>query len=325
MSALPGRSSPACARRAARRCCCAWRPGAILRGPAEPGDVLAVDGRLERLGRYDEASSAAAGRSPPSSATAAAPTGRHRGGLPGALDAVRRRAEAGLARGLPEREAALAQGMVLGRDDRIAAGTREAFQASGLAHLLAVSGTERDAAGAARARRGRRWRRAVAIAAGGRPRPGRALRAADGRRAVDPARRGDGGGGPGGGAGGAAGEPLVRARPRRGGDPRRQPLRRRRRGLAALLRRGGRAAVARHAPAGGAAPGTRPRGGGGGGRADAGGHDRHGAASGRALRAGVARVAAREPRRRAGGRAGDVARHACGGRGTGSHRWPRHR
>ncbi len=41
---------------------------------------------------------------------------------------------------MPEREAALARGFVLGQDDRIDAATREDFRRSGLAHLLAVSG-----------------------------------------------------------------------------------------------------------------------------------------------------------------------------------------
>jgi competence protein ComEC len=41
---------------------------------------------------------------------------------------------------MPEREAALARGFVLGEDDRIDARTREDFRRSNLAHLLAVSG-----------------------------------------------------------------------------------------------------------------------------------------------------------------------------------------
>ena len=41
---------------------------------------------------------------------------------------------------MPEREAALARGFVLGEDDRIDARTREDFQRSNLTHLLAVSG-----------------------------------------------------------------------------------------------------------------------------------------------------------------------------------------
>ena len=68
------------------------------------------------------------------------PTGGRRGGLAGRVDAIRSRAEAGLERGMPEREAALARGFVLGQDDRIDGATREDFRRSGLAHLLAVSG-----------------------------------------------------------------------------------------------------------------------------------------------------------------------------------------
>ncbi|HYU61835.1 MAG TPA: ComEC/Rec2 family competence protein, partial [Solirubrobacterales bacterium] len=50
------------------------------------------------------------------------------------------RAEAALERGMPEQEAALARGFVLGQDDRIDAETVNDFKRSGLAHLLAVSG-----------------------------------------------------------------------------------------------------------------------------------------------------------------------------------------
>jgi competence protein ComEC len=63
-----------------------------------------------------------------------------RGGISGWVDGVRERAEEALGRGMPEREAALARGFVLGEDDRIDHGTREDFQRSNLTHLLAVSG-----------------------------------------------------------------------------------------------------------------------------------------------------------------------------------------
>jgi competence protein ComEC len=53
---------------------------------------------------------------------------------------IRERAEDGLARGMPAREAELARGFVLGEDDGIDARTREDFRRSGLSHLLAVSG-----------------------------------------------------------------------------------------------------------------------------------------------------------------------------------------
>jgi competence protein ComEC len=56
------------------------------------------------------------------------------------LDGIRRRAETGVGEGLDARLAALATGIVLGQDERISAEMVEQFQASGLAHLLAVSG-----------------------------------------------------------------------------------------------------------------------------------------------------------------------------------------
>src|SRR5262245_37389613 len=67
-------------------------------------------------------------------------TGRRRGGLAALTDGVRDRAEAALDRGMPEAEAALARGFVLGQDDRIDPATVADFERSGLAHLLAVSG-----------------------------------------------------------------------------------------------------------------------------------------------------------------------------------------
>ena len=63
-----------------------------------------------------------------------------RGGLSGWIDAIRTGAEEALERGMPQREAALARGFVLGQDDRIDHGTRKDFQRAGLTHLLAVSG-----------------------------------------------------------------------------------------------------------------------------------------------------------------------------------------
>jgi competence protein ComEC len=55
-------------------------------------------------------------------------------------DEIRERAEAGLGRGMPVREAALARGFVLGQDEGIDEVTREDFRRAGLGHLLAVSG-----------------------------------------------------------------------------------------------------------------------------------------------------------------------------------------
>jgi competence protein ComEC len=53
---------------------------------------------------------------------------------------IRERAEGGLGRGMPAREAELARGFVLGEDEGIDAKTTEDFRRSGLSHLLAVSG-----------------------------------------------------------------------------------------------------------------------------------------------------------------------------------------
>lgn len=53
---------------------------------------------------------------------------------------IRARAEAGLGRGMPPREAELARGFVLGEDEGIDAEAKESFRRSGLSHLLAVSG-----------------------------------------------------------------------------------------------------------------------------------------------------------------------------------------
>lgn len=58
----------------------------------------------------------------------------------GRSDAIRERAEAGLGRGMPPREAELARGFVLGQDEGIDARTEEDFRRAGLSHLLAVSG-----------------------------------------------------------------------------------------------------------------------------------------------------------------------------------------
>jgi competence protein ComEC len=67
-------------------------------------------------------------------------TGRRRGGLAGAIDAARRRAEAAIESGLPSGKAPLMRGMVLGQDEAIDPLTRDDWRDAGLAHLLAVSG-----------------------------------------------------------------------------------------------------------------------------------------------------------------------------------------
>jgi predicted membrane metal-binding protein len=67
-------------------------------------------------------------------------TGRRRGGLAGALDRMRERAERAVGAGLTSADGALARGMVLGQDEDIDEAVRQDFRDSGLAHLLAVSG-----------------------------------------------------------------------------------------------------------------------------------------------------------------------------------------
>jgi competence protein ComEC len=67
-------------------------------------------------------------------------TGRRRGGIAGAVDTMRKRAENGIASGLRPGPEALARGMVLGQDEAIDPAVTDDFRASGLAHVLAVSG-----------------------------------------------------------------------------------------------------------------------------------------------------------------------------------------
>lgn len=68
------------------------------------------------------------------------PNGQERAGPSGWIDRLRNRAFAALAVAVPEREAALFRGFVLGDDSAIDERTTEDFRNSGLAHLLAVSG-----------------------------------------------------------------------------------------------------------------------------------------------------------------------------------------
>ena len=113
-----------------------WRGERVLlraaRGVRVPavqvGDVLAVRGAIEALGPRD-------GWLRPRSVHAVLDaelvrsTGRRRGGVAGTVDALRRRAEA-----------ALLRGMALGQDEALGEPEREDFRRSGLAHLLAASG-----------------------------------------------------------------------------------------------------------------------------------------------------------------------------------------
>ena len=63
-----------------------------------------------------------------------------RAGVSGLLDEIRGRAEAALSSGTPATSANLLLGFVLGQDERIDEATVDDYKASGLAHLLAVSG-----------------------------------------------------------------------------------------------------------------------------------------------------------------------------------------
>ena len=116
------------------------------RGPAEPGVELRVRGlakpplRAERS-RFDwPAHLRRRGIAYELQLSDVAATGARRGGIPGAVDSLRRRAEGAIDRSLPPDKAALMRGMVLGQDEAIDPLTRDDWRDSGLAHLLAVSG-----------------------------------------------------------------------------------------------------------------------------------------------------------------------------------------
>ena len=117
-----------------------WSP---LPAALGPGRELALSGRLAALPPDGPGYAAYLRRRGVAGELAlerARPTGRRRGGLPGALDRMRTRAERAVSAGMPPRQAALLRGMVLGEDEAIDPVTRDDFRASGLAHLLAVSG-----------------------------------------------------------------------------------------------------------------------------------------------------------------------------------------
>jgi competence protein ComEC len=100
------------------------------------GRLLAVEGELREPGVFAARRNAHAELR----AADAAPLG-YRGGVAGALDGIRRRAESALDRGLPPTAAGLLRGMVLGQDDALPDDVREDFRAAGLSHLVAASGT----------------------------------------------------------------------------------------------------------------------------------------------------------------------------------------
>jgi len=63
-----------------------------------------------------------------------------RGGVGGVADAVRRRLQVSVVRGLSGERAAVVEGVVLGEDSGLSDELRQRFRAAGLYHLLAVSG-----------------------------------------------------------------------------------------------------------------------------------------------------------------------------------------
>jgi competence protein ComEC len=103
------------------------------------GKIVAIAGTVQPLGvfdRYQRRRGALAAVE----VSRFRETGERRHGAAGAVDTVRRRAEAGLGQGLAEPEAALLRGMVLGQDEALGDDVRDDFKRSGLAHVLAVSG-----------------------------------------------------------------------------------------------------------------------------------------------------------------------------------------
>ena len=115
-----------------------WSP---LPSAARPGAELRLEGRIAALGTDDFAAYLRRrGVAGELQLDRARLTGERRGGLAGLLDGLRQRAERGVVAGIGPDEAALLRGMVLGQDERISEAVREDFRASGLAHLLAVSG-----------------------------------------------------------------------------------------------------------------------------------------------------------------------------------------
>jgi len=109
--------------------------------PDDPtGAVVAVGGRLRALPDV-EAHERRRGAHAELRVRRLRPTGARRGGLSGALDGARRRAEAALSAGVPDERAGLARGMVLGQGSALDPALEEAFRVAGLSHLVAASGT----------------------------------------------------------------------------------------------------------------------------------------------------------------------------------------
>jgi len=106
---------------------------------AQPGTELHIRGDLARLAPYDDHERRRNAHALVRAESIIA-TGRRRGSVMGALDAIRVRTERALTSGVPAPQGALARGMVLGQDEGLSADIREDFRATGLAHLVAASG-----------------------------------------------------------------------------------------------------------------------------------------------------------------------------------------
>ena len=113
-------------------------------GPLEQGSILAVSGTLKAVppstGDFDRRTwLARQGVHETLSARSLVPLGR-RGGVQGVLDRLRRGARAALQAGGDDEPSRIAAGVALGGTASLSDDTIESFRASGLAHLLAVSG-----------------------------------------------------------------------------------------------------------------------------------------------------------------------------------------
>lgn len=106
---------------------------------AQPGMELELHGRLTALDAADAYERRRNTHALLRAQTIRA-TGRRRGGLLGAIDAIRARTERALTSGLPPPQGALARAMVLGQDGALTQGVRDDFRTTGLAHLVAASG-----------------------------------------------------------------------------------------------------------------------------------------------------------------------------------------
>lgn len=118
------------------------RAPARVRWPsgAGPGVELALHGTLTELGPFD-AYERRRNAHALLQADAIRATGHRRGGLLGVLDTIRARSEHALTSGVAPPQGALARGMVLGEDGALTDGVREDFRVTGLAHLVAASGS----------------------------------------------------------------------------------------------------------------------------------------------------------------------------------------